>query len=187
MDELWNTLKEVLSSINIDFLNSLAEGANQSEIEELHQISLETTDLQTSLQIINGQNTSHPPFYQRFSLFSTDEIVANHELMNTEVVPDLIDSGINLDEGESIGPVKPQIWNAKWTPFAGDGGNFLCIDFDPDQDGQSGQVFSWWRDGSPNEWLAPSYRAWLEQYATDLEAGKYKWDSEEEEWSQVDL
>ena len=163
MDELWARIKQRFATTDPALLATLAAGASLAEIEALQRaINVSQEDLFVSLEQVNGQASSDEAFYERFVLFSASEIAANYALMNEEVVPDLIESGIDLDEGESIGPVKPQIWNVGWIPFAGDGGNFLCLDTDPEEDGSVGQVFSWWRDGSANTWLAESYTAWLE-------------------------
>ena len=163
MEELWAQLKQRFAETNPGLLETLAAGASSVEIEALKRvINLEQNDLFASLAAVNGQISSDSPLYQRFVLFSVSEIAANYALMNEEVVPDRLESGLDLDEGESVGPVKPQIWNAGWIPFAGDGGNFLCLDTDPDEGGSVGQVFSWWRDGSANTWIAENYTAWLE-------------------------
>lgn len=164
MDELWARIKQRLATTNPALLATLAAGASSAEIEVLQQaINSTQDDLFASLEQVDGQASSEQGFYERFVLFSASEIAANYALMNEEVVPDLVESGVDLDEGESIGAVKPQIWNAGWIPFAGDGGNFLCVDTDPDEGGSVGQVFSWWRDGSANTWLAENYTVWLEQ------------------------
>jgi cell wall assembly regulator SMI1 len=163
MDELWERTRQQLAIVNPGVIDTLRAPAAFPEIQRLQRtISVPLEGLVQSLQIVNGQTSSTPPFFERFSLFSVDEIISHYQLMNEEVVPDLVDSGVDLNEGESIGPVKPQVWNPGWIPFAGDGGNFLCVDTDPDEGGEVGQVFSWWRDGSANKWEAPSYRAWLE-------------------------
>jgi cell wall assembly regulator SMI1 len=164
MNEIWDKIKQNPFLIQSDVLNTLTLGAKIDQIESLKQvIGTQWNELFESLEVVNGQDPSNPPLFQRFSLFSADEIAANYALMNDEVVPDLLDSGIDLEEGESEGPVKPQIWNKSWIPLAGDGGNFICLDGDPDEGGDIGQVFIWWRDGSANQWVAPSYQVWLEQ------------------------
>jgi cell wall assembly regulator SMI1 len=169
MEELWDIIRQRLASTNPDMLKTFALGADSKQIESLKQIIGEQwNELFQSLEIVNGQDPSNPPLFKRFSLFSTDEIAANYTLMNEDVVPDLVDSGIDLEEGDSEGPVKAQIWNKSWIPFAGDGGNFICLDGDPDEGGSIGQVFTWWRDGSANQWLASSYRVWLEQLINEF-------------------
>jgi cell wall assembly regulator SMI1 len=78
-------------------------------------------------------------------------------------------------------------WNWAWIPFAADGaGNLLCLDLDPDKGGEIGQVILWASDPAYVEVIAPSYRAWLEQFASDLEAGKLHWDAENDDWFRVD-
>ncbi len=166
MEELWTRIKQRLAMSNPALLATLAAGASSAEIEAVQRaINVSQDDLFASLEQVNGQISSDGAFYERFVLFSASEIAANYALMNEEVVSDLVESGVDLDEGESVGPVKPQIWSAAWIPFAGDGGNFLCLDTDPDEGGSVGQVFSWWRDGAANTWLTVSYRAWLESVA----------------------
>jgi cell wall assembly regulator SMI1 len=169
MEELWDIIRQRLTSANADMLKTFALGADSNQIESLKKIIGEQwEELFSSIEVVNGQNSSELPLFQHFSLFSADEIATNFTLMNEDVVPDLLDSGIDLEEGESEGPVKPQIWNKSWIPFAGDGGNFICLDGDPDEGGTVGQVFTWWRDGSANQWLANNYRAWLEQLINEF-------------------
>ncbi len=183
MNDIWERIKQQLGVLHHPSLENLAIGAADVELTKLELlISIRVDDFFESLRVVNGQKFSTPVFYYQFAIFSIDEIIDHYSLMNNEVAPDLVESGIDLDEGDSVGPIKPQIWNSKWIPFAGDGGNFLCVDLDPDVDGRVGQIFSWWRDSSPNEWIAPSYRAWLEQFLSDLEGGKFYWDADSNQW-----
>jgi cell wall assembly regulator SMI1 len=60
------------------------------------------------------------------------------------------------------------------------------VDYDPAEGGTIGQIILWASDPPYVKVIAPSYRAWLEQFATDLEAGKYKWDDHDESWARVE-
>lgn len=65
-------------------------------------------------------------------------------------------------------------WHGGWIPFAEDsGGNLLCVDLDPGPRGRSGQVLGWEIHGGPVGPRAPSFDAFLRDYADQLEAGKH--------------
>jgi cell wall assembly regulator SMI1 len=43
----------------------------------------------------------------------------------------------------------------------------------PTSGGSIGQIILMWHDDDTRTLIAPSFRAWLNQFADDLEAGKY--------------
>jgi len=75
---------------------------------------------------------------------------------------------------ESIeGPIKPIFWNVKRLFITNNSGNHLTLDLDPPQEGNHGQVFYHSHEVGSEKLLAPSWAAFLDQLADDLEAGKY--------------
>lgn len=81
---------------------------------------------------------------------------------------------------EPDGPVKSLWWNPRWIPFTVIAGSTWhhCVDLDPAPGGNPGQVIEIIDDDSKRAVIAPGYRAFLEQIARDLEAGKYTLDEE---------
>ena len=86
------------------------------------------------------------------------------------------------EESSPNGPVKPAWWSPHWVPVATNhAGDCLVLDFDPAVAGVPGQVVEVWHDDADRLVLAPSWQAFLERYADDLDAGRFAF-SEEEGW-----
>lgn len=70
--------------------------------------------------------------------------------------------------------IKNDWWNAKWIPLTYDGGgNHICLDLDPAEGGNYGQMIRMWHDDDTRELIAPSFEAWIKTYVEDLEKGEY--------------
>lgn len=68
--------------------------------------------------------------------------------------------------------IKPYLWLPGWIPISSDAaGNPMCLDLDPTNEGQYGQVIRHYKSYTP-EFLAESFNDFLTNYANDLEAGK---------------
>lgn len=181
MDELWERVRLWLEKNAPRVQNDLLPGASEAEIDTTEtqmELSL-PEDFKTSVLIHNGQDGRFR-LVEPWELIPIDGIASEAERMDT------IFDNPDDPEIETRGAVKPMLWNTSWIPFAADGtGNLLCLDLDPDEGGKIGQVILWASDPPYIEVIAANYRAWLEQFASDLEAGKYKWDAENEEWSRA--
>ena len=181
MQNIWNTIDRWLETNAPRVLSDLLSGASEAEIASL-ETQMEVLlpdDFKTSALIHNGQDGRFR-LVGPWELIPIDGIAPEAEQMNG-----IFKNSENF-EIETRGAVKPNQWNDAWIPFAADGaGNLLCLDLDPDEGGKTGQVILWASDPPYVEVIAPSYRAWLEQFAIDLEAGKFKWDAENDEWLRV--
>jgi cell wall assembly regulator SMI1 len=185
MFDLWETIERLLESKSDSLLQVLTAPVDFQEVRFLSSLN-GSDNLVESLQVHNGQRNGLIPLIDPWILLKADQIEKENIRLNKLFLnPDEpFDDEIGT---EAIGPVKPDLWNQAWFPFAADGsGNYLCVDCDPPSGGIAGQVILWASDPPYVEVIAPSYRAWLEQFASDLEAGKYKWDTEDESWSRVD-
>jgi cell wall assembly regulator SMI1 len=88
---------------------------------------------------------------------------------------ELLDGG-DFDDSSSKpdGPIQTDWWNPKWIPLSYNGsGDHHCLDLDPAPGGQVGQIITVWHDWEHREVIASNFQAWLEQFADDLESGKY--------------
>ncbi|QEG26409.1 SMI1 / KNR4 family protein [Gemmata obscuriglobus] len=75
---------------------------------------------------------------------------------------------------EPEGPIKPVHWNSQWLPVTDAGsGNHFCVDLDPAPGGKVGQIIWFDHEVGPVRVVASGFAAWLEQYATALESGRY--------------
>jgi cell wall assembly regulator SMI1 len=113
-------------------------------------------------------------------MLPTEEIVDRHNLMNNEIAQEWREQGIDLSEGEAVGPVKPMLWNERWIPFAERGMDYLCLDLDPQPDGQIGQVIYYRREPEPVEWVAENLRSLMSTIAQRLEQGDFKLDQRQQ-------
>ncbi|MBN9120053.1 MAG: SMI1/KNR4 family protein [Planctomycetes bacterium] len=79
------------------------------------------------------------------------------------------------------GPIRPEWWCPRWFPVTWDGGgDHLCIDLAPAPGGADGQVIYFSHEVGPLEVVAVSWRRYLEDYASALEAGRLRFDGDGE-------
>jgi cell wall assembly regulator SMI1 len=73
-----------------------------------------------------------------------------------------------------VGPVQPVRDSPRRVPVASDDGtHYYFLDFDPAPGGQVGQIVLSFHDEPRIICAAPSFRAWLEEFANQLESGRY--------------
>jgi cell wall assembly regulator SMI1 len=71
--------------------------------------------------------------------------------------------------------VKGLWWNPGWIPIVSSGsGHLICLDMDPNQAGNVGQVILFLHDDGQRPLIAHNLRAWFVRLADDLERGLYK-------------
>ena len=103
-----------------------------------------------------------------FCLLPVAEIAAEWDVWR-----DLIDIG--EFEGIASRPetgIRNCWWSKGWIPVAGNGGgDFICVDMDPAEGGQVGQVICAWHDSEIRQYLAPSWIAFLDSIASEMAAG----------------
>ncbi len=69
--------------------------------------------------------------------------------------------------------VKPDWWNPRWIPVASNSsGDFICVDLDHARTGKTGQLISFLHADAARQLVAKDFKAWLNGFAKDLEAGK---------------
>jgi cell wall assembly regulator SMI1 len=132
-------------------------------------------DFVQSWRIHDGQhwNTSLPliaGWLGSYSLLSLDRIESRYDSASV-----LLSEEFNTLRGTPHGLVRPDWWNPRWVPVAGNAsGDAICLDLDPPPGGVVGQVIEFLHDEKDRTVLAPSLGAWLEEFATELEGGEYK-------------
>jgi cell wall assembly regulator SMI1 len=71
-------------------------------------------------------------------------------------------------------------WGPGWVPLADNGGgDYFCLDLAPARVGAAGQVIVFFHDMDERPLVAKSFRRWLNELASDFEAGKYTMDDDE--------
>jgi cell wall assembly regulator SMI1 len=120
-------------------------------------------DWDTGLPLIAGWLGS-------YSLLSSDQIESRYDSASV-----LLSEEFAALRGAPRGPVRPDWWNPRWVPVAGNGcGDLICLDLDPPPGGAVGQVIEFLHADQDRTVLAPSLGAWLEGFAAGLEAGEYR-------------
>jgi len=62
-----------------------------------------------------------------------------------------------------------------WIPITANGsGDNYCIDLDPTDEGQKGQIIRMWHDDPQRELVSSSFRQWIYDYIADLENNVYE-------------
>lgn len=176
MQEIWAEIEAWLRVNAPDMVHVLQPGASDAQIRELEDfLSIQfPEDVKSSYQIHNGQST------YEYGLINGREFLSLERIKDEwQVWKELLDSGtFQSDDGQDQGSdpapgIRNVWWSAKWFPLTHDGGgNHDCLDLDPAETGTFGQIITLWHDDAEREIVAPSFRAWLEQYSKDLKSGQ---------------
>jgi cell wall assembly regulator SMI1 len=158
LQPLLQRLEHWLAKHRPNFLKGLRPGANEVELHQLGaQLGLTVPDdLRTLLAWHNGQAEGFAGcFEENWLLMSADRILAaKHEL----------DAGA-AGNGAGNG------WKPEWIPFLeDDSGDCLCLD--TTQAGAPVRAF-WLQSEEAAAVVSPSLAAWVADFVTAVEAGKY--------------
>lgn len=97
-----------------------------------------------------------------------------------ELVRDALERAEDADEPtdeEEDGEIRRDIgWSAGWIPLIPQGnGDVVCVDLDPPTPERRGQIIDWTHEGWTADYLAPSWREYLDAFAAELEEdGRYE-------------
>ena len=93
----------------------------------------------------------------------------------------MLEQGVFEDSTPSpLGPIQHVWWNPGWLPMTSNfGGAHQCVDMRPDYGGKMGQIVDFSPEVGPVRILATSFAIWISQFADDLEADKYRFDTAE--------
>lgn len=131
-------------------------------------------DVRETYAIYNGDNKQCvlPGGY----LMDLSEVSKTWKMFKTPFDEGLFEGSETTPEG----PIKPDWWNPRWIPVLHNGGgDYHCIDMDPAPGGSVGQFFKFQHETGPSNVLALSFGEFLEDFANDLEAKKYVFDTEQ--------
>lgn len=152
----------------------LLPGAKEEEISQFEsRISLFLPeDYRASLKIHNGEVYVHSYNYlnldgvlnswSNITHLSEQGVFADHEI---------------LEQGSGV--IQNTWWDSGWIPFAEDsGGNMICLDLNPADDGVVGQILYMDIQEGPSLSEFKSFLDWLKYYRDGLHIGKYEVDEE---------
>ncbi len=185
MQLIWTRIENWLTDNALEILENLNPGATEEEIkrtEEFLGVSF-PEDVKDSYRIHNGQKpyVDKPDGQQRdYCLMDTWQLLSLERIRDEwSVWKELLDSGefddyyMTLNTGVVSG-----WWNSQWIPITSDkSGGHHCLDLSCIPEGSEGQIIMMWHDMDTRETVAPSFKAWLENFADDLKAGHYAYDS----------
>lgn len=178
MKEVWNRIESWLKANAENVLDSLQPGATEEEIAETEKylgVQL-PEEIKESYRIHNGQYENKLIGF----IEGRDFLSLNRIKSEWNVWKELVDGGdFEGNQGEPSGPVKPDWYNIKWIPITYNGsGDHHCIDLDPAEGGNTGQIIEMWHDEATRTVVSKSFKDWLEQFANALEEGEYEVDEE---------
>lgn len=190
MNDLWHRFENWLEQNIPDAIQTLNPGASLEEIEAIQNIlNIKLPDdYIASCMIHNGQNQESPSLTCWGTLLSLG--VISDSSFTTLCAEWTILKGvydeywINESEGDRLDNlVKNFWWIPKWIPITSNGGgDGLCLDLEPGENGTQGQVIEFIHDSGSRKVEAPSFRSWFEQLVNGVEEGSIVYD---EEWGLV--
>ncbi len=181
----WDIIHDWLGRHHPGMLSELRGPADEAALKALEKrIGLILPDdFKTSCRIHNGSNEMSGPLIG-LPLMPLSVIGDNWEMWASIADEDNQD----IDEECRSHPplaVKRVYANRKWIPFAGDGQNYVAIDFDPGPTGKSGQVINSGRDDMMRHVIANTFSGFLEFVAKQFAAGRVVRSEENEHWLQL--
>ena len=172
MEEYWSRINRWIQKQTPELAKDINGPASAKEIQALEKYL--GADFPQSFkdfyQIHNAQNAHSDGIMNAEEFLSLERIKDEWTVWN-----DLLKGGDF--EGITSTPakgIKNDWWNAKWIPITYDGGgNHICLDLDPAEGGNYGQMIRMWHDDDSRELIAPSFEAWIKTFVEDLEKGEY--------------
>jgi cell wall assembly regulator SMI1 len=132
-------------------------------------------DFRDFYKVHNGQEADVDGLIDAEEILSIDRIKEQWGIWK-ELYDNGTFTGKHSDPDDGI---KDDWWNPRWIPFTFDGaGNHYCLDLDPDEDGEAGQVIRMWHDDAERIHLAYSFGEFIEGYVEDMEAGELHYSEE---------
>jgi cell wall assembly regulator SMI1 len=186
VEELWLRLKTWLDEHSPDALDTLNGPAEPESIEttERHVGRELPQDYKALLLMFDGDEVPGMVWPNGFTMLDSShvsffwaEIATMAAEMGWDKLPDRPEMWKVAIESRNIGvigPVKPLEACIDWVPIMQYDTDYIFLDYDPAPGGTPGQVIEASIEGGQYRVLAPSFRAFMEQYVDDLEGGKYE-------------
>jgi len=178
--DVWKRIEAAMRAMALDRFLPLPAGAPADTIaavEERLGFRL-PTEVRESYAVHDGTGGAHGDGadilpHAAFGLIGVPMLSLDEALQTWEMWMGWRDGG-SFDDSRARpqGPVRAEWWSPRWFPVTWDGGgDHLCIDMDPAPGGVVGQVIYVGHEVGPMGVVVTSWRAFLEGFASDLEAG----------------
>ncbi|HEY9779743.1 MAG TPA: SMI1/KNR4 family protein [Leptolyngbyaceae cyanobacterium] len=185
MRSIWTRIENWLADNALEILENLNPGATEEEIERTEEFLgvAFPEDVKDSYRIHNGQKSCFDTLDRQqwdYCLIDYWHLLSLARIKDEwGVWKEILDRGglgdnyMTLENGEVC-----ECWNPRWIPLTSNFcGDHHCLDLSPSLRGTKGQIIQMWHDIDIRGIVAPSFKAWLETFAEDLEAGHYAYDS----------
>jgi cell wall assembly regulator SMI1 len=181
MKELWQRILRWFETHVPPGFFAPQPGATEAELEAAES-SLGVRlpeDFRESYRLHNGGRNG--AFFRNYELMPLDQLLRRAAVEKEAATMDL-KAVLGIDLVEYVprpkGPIKTVFWNVRWIPFMDTGAaDFFCLDLDPAPGGVLGQIIEYGHDFGPERLIASSFREWFSQFADDLEAGEYRFNT----------
>ena len=174
IDSLWRRFENWLYEQTPVFCRwPLAPGASEPEVQALESTigAQLPDDIRRSYLRHNGSAGVRLLAVVGEGRWMTLNDVAEYWQNFQDIRPDLEDAGFL---NTPLGPMKEVHISPGWIPISDDwGGDHLCVDLDPADEGTVGQLFSYWHEYGAWRFVAPSFTAFLERLVNHLDRGRY--------------
>lgn len=179
MKAIWDRIEKWIEANAPAIMEDIKPGASESDFGELERMIKATlpADVKSSYAIHDGQ-VGHSS-----GIIDGEELLCLGRIMQEwSVWEELWKDGEFKDSTSApAAGIKDDWWNPLWIPITYDGaGNHYCIDLDPAEGGNVGQIIRMWHDEESRELIASSFTEFMTSFADDLEQGKYV--SDEDGW-----
>jgi len=156
----------------------LAEGARVetiARVEKAMGVAL-PDDVRVSWELHDGGRTESAWILSQGDLLSMEKVGSLWTVNQNMQAADGWGLGDDYRPERRDPKMKPIWWSPARIPLTDNGGSGLHVDLDPTWAGIRGQILEMDHEIGPERVLAPSWSAFLETWADDLEAGKYAYD-----------
>jgi cell wall assembly regulator SMI1 len=181
MKNQWHRLEAWLEKEYPEMLADLNPGCNQEQLINVEkEIGVQLPESVKNFYLIHdGQKSeNYIGIFYDVAFLPLDRMIREWRTWS-EIIDDYGEEGMRTEFDEfqvSLMPdkVKAKYANKKWVPFAVIwDSRYLGLDFDPEVNGNAGQVINFGREEEQKSVIADSFEAFIDWYLNELERGNY--------------
>ena len=173
MDEIWNRIEAWLNANAPEVAAGLNPPASPDELADTErELGVRFPEsVRASFLRHDGQSPDSPGLLDGWEWLSLERVRTEWRVWK-----ELLDDGTFAEsESDADGlQVQREWWHPAWIPLTYSGsGDHHCVDLAPGPLGTPGQIIEMWHDEGSRGVVAPSFEAWLADFANELEAGEF--------------